>query len=123
MTYTPIVIVGAGPAGIAAAVSLRDRGLNSVIVDRADQVATSWRGRYEKLKLNTSKYFSHLPRRRYPPGTPMFPTRSEVADYFERHARQSGIALRVGSKDDLSQSTTWLLASPHRRNKYGANRQ
>jgi cation diffusion facilitator CzcD-associated flavoprotein CzcO len=97
MTHTPIVIVGAGPAGIAAAVSLRDRSLNSVIVDRADQVATSWRGRYEKLKLNTSKYFSHLPRRRYPPGTPMFPTRSEVADYFERHARQSGIALQLST--------------------------
>jgi thioredoxin reductase len=97
MTYTPIVIVGAGPAGIAAAVSLRDRSLNSVIVDRADQVATSWRGRYEKLKLNTSKYFSHLPRRRYPPGTPMFPTRSEVADYFEGHARQSGIALQLST--------------------------
>ena len=61
-----VVITGAGPAGVATAVSLRDRGVASVLVDRAGLVAASWRGRYDRLKLNTGKQFSHLPGRPYP---------------------------------------------------------
>ena len=61
-----VVIIGAGPAGVATAVSLRDRGVASVLVDRAGLVAASWRGRYDRLKLNTGKHFSHLPGRPHP---------------------------------------------------------
>ncbi|WP_231382586.1 NAD(P)-binding protein [Mycobacterium simiae] len=61
-----IVIVGAGPAGISAALSLRDKGIRSLLVDRADVVAASWRGRYDGLRLNTGRQFSHLPGRRLP---------------------------------------------------------
>jgi cation diffusion facilitator CzcD-associated flavoprotein CzcO len=61
-----VVIIGAGPAGVATAVSLRDRGVASVLVDRAGLVAVSWRARYDRLKLNTGKQFSHLPGRPHP---------------------------------------------------------
>jgi cation diffusion facilitator CzcD-associated flavoprotein CzcO len=79
------------------AVSLLDRGVRSVLIDRADQVAASWRGRYDRLKLNTGKQFSHLPHRPYPRETPTFPTRDQVADYFDRHARVDGIELRLNT--------------------------
>jgi cation diffusion facilitator CzcD-associated flavoprotein CzcO len=100
-----VVVVGAGPAGVAVAVSLRDRGLRPVLIDRANQVASSWRGRYDRLKLNTGKQFSHLPRRPYPKGTPTFPTRLQVADYFDRYARQHGIELRLGTQ--LERIDSW----------------
>jgi cation diffusion facilitator CzcD-associated flavoprotein CzcO len=79
------------------AVSLLDRGVRPVLVDRADHVASSWRGRYDRLKLNTGKQFSHIPKRPYPKGTPTFPTRDQVADYFDRHAREDGIELRLAT--------------------------
>jgi cation diffusion facilitator CzcD-associated flavoprotein CzcO len=82
-----VVVVGAGPAGIAAALSLSDHGVGTLTIERCDRVASSWRGRYDRLKLNTGRQFSHLPQRRYPRGTPTFPTRDQVVEYFERHAR------------------------------------
>ena len=45
MSENDIAIIGAGPAGIAMAVSLRDRGLRPLLIDKADDVAASWRGR------------------------------------------------------------------------------
>jgi cation diffusion facilitator CzcD-associated flavoprotein CzcO len=40
-----VVIVGAGPSGVATAVSLRDRGIAPILIDRADRVASSWAAR------------------------------------------------------------------------------
>ena len=93
-----IVIIGAGPAGISVALSLRDRGLRPLLIDRADQVGASWRGRYDRLKLNTGRPFSHLPNRPYPKGTPMFPTRDDVVAHLDRHAREDRIELRLGTE-------------------------
>ncbi|MDT5081620.1 MAG: hypothetical protein QOJ80_6257 [Mycobacterium sp.] len=91
----PVVIVGAGPAGIAAAVSLSDLGVKSLVLDRGDQVGASWRSRYDRLRLNTGRQFSHLPRRPYAKGTPVFPTRDEVLAHLEHHAGERGIELRL----------------------------
>ena len=58
----------------------------------------SWRGRYDRLKLNTGRPFSHLPNRPYPKGTPMFPHRDDVIAHLERHAHEDGIELRLGTE-------------------------
>jgi hypothetical protein len=91
-----VVIIGAGPAGISAALSLKDLGIRPLLVERGE-VAASWRGRYDRLKLNTGRQFSHLPARRYPKGTPTYPTRDQVVAHFERHAREEGIQLRLNT--------------------------
>jgi cation diffusion facilitator CzcD-associated flavoprotein CzcO len=92
-----VVVVGAGPSGVAAALSLRDRGLRPLLIDRADQVGSSWRGRYDRLKLNTGRRTSHMPSRPYAEGTAVFPTRDQVVDHLERHAHEDGIDLRLGT--------------------------
>jgi cation diffusion facilitator CzcD-associated flavoprotein CzcO len=92
-----VVIIGAGTAGVSAALSLKDRGFRPVLVDRADDVAASWRSRYDRLKLNTGRQFSHLPGRPYPQGTPLFPTRDDVVEHLERHAHEDGIDLLLGT--------------------------
>jgi cation diffusion facilitator CzcD-associated flavoprotein CzcO len=92
-----VVIVGSGPAGISVALSLRDLGVPSLVVERAGEVAAAWRGRYDRLKLNTGRQFSHLPGRRYPRGTPVYPSRDQVVEHFERHTREGGVELRVGT--------------------------
>ena len=97
MTEHDVVIVGAGPAGISVALSLRDRGVRPLLIERADHVAAEWRNRYDRLKLNTGRPFSHLPSRPYPKGTPMYPSRDQVVAHFDRHAREDGIDLRLGT--------------------------
>ena len=92
-----VVVVGAGPAGISAALSVTDLGIGALLVDRADEVAASWRARYDRLKLNTGRQFSHLPGRRYPKGTPVYPGRDQVVAHFDRYAHSDGIELRLGT--------------------------
>ena len=91
-----VAIIGAGPAGISTAVALKDRGVTPLVIDRAEEIGASWRGRYDRLKLNTGRQFSHLPGRRYPKGTPTFPTRDQVVAHLDRHAREDGIELMLG---------------------------
>ena len=91
-----VAIIGAGTSGVSAAVALADRGVKPLLVDRADQVGSSWRSRYDRLRLNTGRQFSHLPNRPYPSGTPTFPTRDQVIDHIERHANEDGIELCLG---------------------------
>ena len=95
---TDIAVIGAGPAGVSMALSLRDRGLRPLLIDRADQVGSSWRGRYDRLKLNTGRPFSHLPNRPYPQGTPMFPSRDDVIAHLDQHAHEDGIELRMATE-------------------------
>lgn len=60
MTNCEVAIVGAGPAGVSAAVSLNDHGVRPLLIDKASEVAASWRSRYDQLKLNTGRQFSHF---------------------------------------------------------------
>ncbi|MEN0134539.1 MAG: FAD-dependent oxidoreductase, partial [Rhodococcus sp. (in: high G+C Gram-positive bacteria)] len=96
MSEHQVAIVGAGTSGVAAAVALADRGINPLLIDRADHVGSSWHSRYDRLRLNTARQFSHLPNRPYSKGTPTFPTREQVIEHLERHARADGIELRLG---------------------------
>jgi pyridine nucleotide-disulfide oxidoreductase len=104
-----VLIVGAGPVGIAAALSLRDRGVGVLIVDRCAQLASSWRGRYDKLELNTGKQFSHLPKRPYPKGTPTFPSRDQVVEHIESCARALDINFETTVERIDRTPTCWRL--------------
>ncbi|RDH76596.1 NAD(P)/FAD-dependent oxidoreductase [Mycolicibacterium moriokaense] len=95
-----VVVVGAGPSGVAAALSLRDRGLRPLLIDRAGEVASSWRSRYDRLKLNTGRQTSHMPDRPYAKGTAVFPTRDQVVAHLDHHAREDGIELRLNTSVD-----------------------
>jgi NADPH-dependent 2,4-dienoyl-CoA reductase/sulfur reductase-like enzyme len=107
-----VVVVGAGPAGIAVASSLRHRGVKAIVLERHEHVASSWRNRYDNLRLNTGKQFSHLPKRRYPRGTPTFPSREQVVEHIERSAR--GIDIRFKTmveRIDRGPGNWWLHTS------------
>jgi putative flavoprotein involved in K+ transport len=84
------VIIGAGPAGLAAAGALSHRGIAVKVVERG-RVAESWRRRYDRVRLNTSSWMSYLPggsRRLVAYGR--FPSREDLIDYYERYARETG---------------------------------
>lgn len=92
-----VVVIGAGPSGVATALSLRDRGLRPLLMDRADHVGSSWKARYDRLKLNTGRRTSHMPNRPYPKETGVFPTRDQVVEHLDRHAHEDGIELLLGT--------------------------
>lgn len=92
-----VVVVGAGTAGLAAALCLSDLSIPSVVLERGDGVGAAWRSRYDRLRLNTGHRYSHLPKRPYPKGTPMFPTRDQVVAHLEEHAGERGVELRLNT--------------------------
>jgi cation diffusion facilitator CzcD-associated flavoprotein CzcO len=89
------IVIGAGPAGLAAALALKDRGVHSLVVDRGDRIASSWHQRYEGLRLNTWRRYSQLPDRPFRTGTPTFPTRNQVIEYLQHHAGEGGLEIRL----------------------------
>ncbi|HEX6229712.1 MAG TPA: NAD(P)/FAD-dependent oxidoreductase, partial [Solirubrobacterales bacterium] len=97
MAERDVIVVGAGPSGISSALALKDIGLRALVVDRAQQVASSWRSRYDRLRLNTARPLSHLPDRPFPKGTPMFVSRDELIEHIDRHAREEGLDLMLGT--------------------------
>ncbi|TPG45538.1 FAD-binding protein [Rhodanobacter glycinis] len=55
------IIVGAGPAGLACAASMRLRGLDVTMLEKAGAVASVWRRHYDRLHLHTDRGHSGLP--------------------------------------------------------------
>jgi cation diffusion facilitator CzcD-associated flavoprotein CzcO len=93
-----VVVVGAGPAGLASAAELGRRGIHAIVLERSEAIASSWRGRYDRLRLNSSRPFSRLPGGRWSRGTPMFPSRDEIVSYLEGYARLNRIEVRLGTR-------------------------
>jgi cation diffusion facilitator CzcD-associated flavoprotein CzcO len=106
-----VVVVGGGPAGLAAADALGRAGVQAVVFERGAAVGTAWRERYDNLRLNTSRVTSTLPRLRYPAGTDLFPSRDEFVTSLERLVARQGIDVRfgVGVRRIDREGDTWRL--------------
>ena len=90
------LIIGAGPAGLAVAACLAQRGRRSLVIERADQLGASWRAHYERLHLHTVKEKSALPGLAFPAHYPRYVSRQGVVDYLSQYARHHAIAPRRG---------------------------
>ncbi len=90
-TQTDVVIVGAGPAGLACAAELSRHGLAVVILERADTVGSVWRRHYDRLHLHTDRDHSGLPGLPMPRSYPRYPARAEVVAYLESYAAHFGL--------------------------------
>lgn len=83
--FHPVLIVGAGLNGLAAAYELKKTGVVPVIVDASDKPAVHWRNRHDQLRLNTHRLISHLPGMRIPRRYGPFPARDDIVAYLEAY--------------------------------------
>jgi indole-3-pyruvate monooxygenase len=93
-----VLVVGAGPAGLAAGAALHRAGLEPTLIEAGEAVGTSWRGHYERVRLHTVKEHSALPYLPFPDDVPRYPSRLEVIAYLEAYAQQFGLAPRFGEE-------------------------
>lgn len=91
-----MVIVGAGPSGLAVGACLRERGVPFVIVEQSGEVGSTWRRHYERLHLHTVKQLSALPFQPWPDEVAMYPSRADVVAYLEQYARRFQLEPRFG---------------------------
>jgi cation diffusion facilitator CzcD-associated flavoprotein CzcO len=93
MTSSPdAIIVGAGPAGLASAATMRGAGLNVTVLEKAGHVGAAWRRHYDRLHLHTDRHHSGLPGMAMPPDYPAYPSRELMVAYLESYAARFGIA-------------------------------
>uniref|UniRef100_A0A7N0U9A3 Flavin-containing monooxygenase n=1 Tax=Kalanchoe fedtschenkoi TaxID=63787 RepID=A0A7N0U9A3_KALFE len=86
------IIVGAGPSGLAAAACLFQKGVPSVVLERAGCIASLWQNRtYDRLKLHLPKHLCELPLMNFPPHFPKYPAKQQFISYMETYASRFNI--------------------------------
>jgi indole-3-pyruvate monooxygenase len=83
---TPVLVIGAGPAGLATSAELRRAGVEHAVLERGSQPGHVWANLYDSLTLHTGKHLSALPGMPFPRTTPLFPTRQHFLDYLHEYA-------------------------------------
>jgi cation diffusion facilitator CzcD-associated flavoprotein CzcO len=66
------------------------------VLERGTAVGAAWRSRYDRLRLNTSRFTSRVGHERYPRGVGMFPTRDEFVAYLDQFAAGRRLDVRTG---------------------------
>lgn len=93
---TNVVVVGAGPAGLAVAACLQKEGIPHLLLEKAAHVAPAWHTHYDRLHLHTNRTLSGLPHFPMPRTLPKFPSRQQVVDYFEAYVAANGLSPQLG---------------------------
>jgi putative flavoprotein involved in K+ transport len=82
----PVIVVGAGPAGLALSYELRQASIDHVVLERG-RVGQSWRDRWDTFCLVTPNWYLQLPGGAYAGNDPDgFMSRDEVVAHLERYA-------------------------------------
>lgn len=98
MPEYPLIIIGAGQAGLATAhVALR-RGIRPLILDAAAEPGGSWPLYYDSLVLFSPARFSSLPGQGFPGDGDRYPTRDDVVAYLRDYATTLDAHLRFGHR-------------------------
>jgi putative flavoprotein involved in K+ transport len=91
-----VVVVGAGPAGLATARALGRAGRRVVVLEQESAVASSWRGHRSGLRLRTVRRLSGLPGAVIPRAYGQYVLSADLVTYFERYAVDHGLDVRFG---------------------------
>ncbi|KAL5982693.1 hypothetical protein ACLOJK_016769 [Asimina triloba] len=83
---TVVVIVGAGPSGLATAACLNLHSIPNIILERDDCHASLWRKRaYDRLNLHLAKEFCHLPHMPHPSSSPVYIPKKDFINYIDQY--------------------------------------
>ncbi len=100
MPRADVLIIGAGPAGINAAYALERTGIEYRIIERTYKLAPTWSSLYPSLRLNTSRFYSHLPGRKFPLHWGIFPTAEQYHQHLVSWVAEQNFDIEYGIEVD-----------------------
>lgn len=96
MTSAGVIVIGAGPAGLAASASLKQQGVPCTLLERASSVGAAWQGRYDSLRLHTVRWLSGLPGAPIPRRYGRWVARDDLVAYLHDYAERNGLKPELG---------------------------
>jgi putative flavoprotein involved in K+ transport len=92
-----VAVIGGGPAGLAAAATLKPLGLRVRVLEKSDAIGARWRGHYDRLHLHTTRKLSHLPGLEIPREYGRWVSRDDFVRYQESYAKHHDLELEFGT--------------------------
>jgi cation diffusion facilitator CzcD-associated flavoprotein CzcO len=110
----PVIIIGAGAAGLATAVCLKQARVPFVILEAGDDLATTWRSLYDRLHLHTIKQLSGLPGYPMPGNAPRYLARDEMVAYLHDYARHFDLRIETAQRVTRAfrRDGLWVVETP-----------
>lgn len=100
MTTAPsldVLVIGAGQAGLALGYELSRTSLSFLLVDAAPELGSSWRSRWDSLRLFSPAQYDSLPGMPFPAAADSHPSKDEVADYLAGYADHFRLPVRLST--------------------------
>jgi putative flavoprotein involved in K+ transport len=99
VTHVPVVVIGAGHAGLAVSHALSGHGVDHVVLERGE-VANTWKTeRWDSLRLLTPNWQTRLPGLAYDGDDPDgFVTVAELIGFIERYAEHCDAPVRTATE-------------------------
>lgn len=91
MPDASVIVVGGGASGLSAAAALKQKGIDSVVLERDPQIGGTWARRYDRLHLHTVRAFSGLAHFGIPRRYPLYLSRDEFVGYLREYAEHFGL--------------------------------
>jgi cation diffusion facilitator CzcD-associated flavoprotein CzcO len=109
----PAVVIGAGPAGLAASRELTRRGIRHIVLERGAAPGHCWQKSYDSLRLHTGKHLSTLPGLRFPRDTSLFPSRDDFVRYLCAYANHFELPIQYDSDvTRIQRNGDWRIDTP-----------
>ena len=96
-----VAIIGAGPAGIAAARWLKARGFDPMLIEAHDGIGGQWNGSnplsgvWPEMRTNTARITTAFSDLDYPADVAVFPRNQEVLAYLRHYAQMFDLVEKV----------------------------
>ena len=90
-----VIVVGAGPSGLATAYYLQQRGIPFCILEK-NSIGFAWQNHYDSLHLHTMKEVSGLPGLPMARHYPRFPSAEQLHSYLDLYAQHFEFDIKCG---------------------------
>jgi len=95
MQESTVVIVGAGPSGLAISACLTQNSISHIILEKDDCCASLWRkNAYDRLNLHLASEFCSLPLMPHPPSGPTYLSKCQFLQYIDKYVDHFNIKPR-----------------------------